>query len=310
MQKVLVMMSTFNGEKFLREQLDSLLNQKNVEIHLLVRDDGSKDDTCAILESYEKRFKKMIILKGGNVGASKSFYTMILYAIKNLKKYDYYAFCDQDDVWLDEKIIKAVCVLEDMDDDYKFYFCRTQCVNEHLIELDRKKVEIVNSLPANIVSNHSAGCSQVFNQNILLSIGKMAELIVNGKYKGTIPLHDCLAIVLAYLFSKQVYFDDYSYVLYRQHNRNVVGGKSNSFRNRIKRCFNPKFSNFRTNFSSNLMSVYGENISKEAFALLTNVSSYKENVFKTLRLAFSNSLYVYSFRTNVLLFFCILLRKF
>ena len=103
--KVLILVSTYNGEKYLPEQLDSLYAQEGVDIHILVRDDGSKDNTIGILKNYQGSKGKMTIIEGENIGAGQSFLALINEATTNYPDYDYYAFCDQDDVWYGNKVV-------------------------------------------------------------------------------------------------------------------------------------------------------------------------------------------------------------
>lgn len=94
--KVIVLMSTYNGEKYLKEQIDSILNQVKVEVFLMIRDDGSSDNTIAILKEYERQNRNIKIIKGKNIGVGNSF-MQLLY---NSAEAEYYAFADQDDVWV------------------------------------------------------------------------------------------------------------------------------------------------------------------------------------------------------------------
>ena len=105
--KVQVLMSTYNGERFLREQMESLLQQTYENLEILIRDDGSKDGTCEILKEYGERYSNIKVYYESNVGVIKSFFEL-------LKKSEaaYIAFCDQDDVWLAEKIERAVEILK------------------------------------------------------------------------------------------------------------------------------------------------------------------------------------------------------
>lgn len=112
-QKVAIIMSTYNGEKYLEEQLDSLLNQTYPSIDIYIRDDGSKDGTVGILQRYAKKHKNIHFEKGKNLGFAHSF----LKVLANTDGYDYYAFCDQDDVWLDFKIQRAIDHLREYPDD-------------------------------------------------------------------------------------------------------------------------------------------------------------------------------------------------
>ena len=93
MSKILILMSTYNGEKYLREQIESIRNQTIKEdIEILVRDDGSKDGTLEILEEYAE-IGTLQFIRGKNIGSAQSFHELLRIA----PKYDYYAFADQDD---------------------------------------------------------------------------------------------------------------------------------------------------------------------------------------------------------------------
>ena len=95
MKTVAVLMSTYNGENYIKEQIESIFNQKGVIVKLYVRDDGSKDRTLEILKDYNVNLEK-----GTNIGYIKSF----MWLIKNVPFADYYALADQDDVWDEDKL--------------------------------------------------------------------------------------------------------------------------------------------------------------------------------------------------------------
>lgn len=109
-KKVAVIMSTYNGEKFIREQLDSILNQTYKNIEIVVRDDGSKDSTVEIVKEYMKNNSNIILYEGENLGFIKSFFELL-----KLADADYYAYADQDDVWIENKIELAVNSLNKLD---------------------------------------------------------------------------------------------------------------------------------------------------------------------------------------------------
>ena len=109
--KVCVLISTYNGERFLEEQIASIIAQKGVEVDILVRDDGSSDMTCSLLERWQKE-GKLKWYKGENLGFARSFMNLL----KTASGYDYYAFCDQDDIWLEDKLQRAVTALEKIED--------------------------------------------------------------------------------------------------------------------------------------------------------------------------------------------------
>ena len=108
MQSVCVMMSTYNGERYLEEQVLSILNQKGIETYLIIRDDGSTDNTCRILDKLcLLNTDRIKVYKGKNIGYNKSFLKLLGYA----EGYDYYAYADQDDYWLPDKCLRAINIL-------------------------------------------------------------------------------------------------------------------------------------------------------------------------------------------------------
>jgi glycosyltransferase involved in cell wall biosynthesis len=116
--KIAVLLSTYNGEKFLAEQLDSLLAQSHKDFILVVRDDGSSDRTVSILESYAGDHPERIHLlsrDGVNMGASAGFAFLVDYVLKNKEslglKSAYMMFCDQDDTWYPQKIEKLLAAM-------------------------------------------------------------------------------------------------------------------------------------------------------------------------------------------------------
>ena len=99
---IAILMSTYNGERYLREQIDSLLNQTYKDWKLYIRDDGSTDETISIIESYVNDYPDLIVLLKddlGNLGSARSFMRIL-----SVVDADYYMFCDQDDVWLPNKV--------------------------------------------------------------------------------------------------------------------------------------------------------------------------------------------------------------
>ena len=104
MDKVAILMSTYNGEKYLDEQIGSILAQEGVDVTLYIRDDGSSDRTAEIIKYYCKSYHNVSFTQGENLGVGNSFMQLV-YDAKDV--YYYYAFADQDDIWLPEKIKMA-----------------------------------------------------------------------------------------------------------------------------------------------------------------------------------------------------------
>src|SRR5574344_1284030 len=103
MDKVNVLLSSYNGEKYIKTLLDSVLSQENVDVDLLVRDDASSDTTIDILQSYQAK-KQLNLLQGENMGPARSF----LFLLQHSHDANYYAFADEDDFWEKEKLSVAI----------------------------------------------------------------------------------------------------------------------------------------------------------------------------------------------------------
>ncbi len=113
MKKINILLSTYNGSKYLKEQLDSLLSQTYKDIEIIVRDDGSSDDTLDILKSYDIK----LLETKQNLGAMGSFAELLSYAVANSDS-EYFMFCDQDDVWNSQKIEKTLEKMQGMEEKF------------------------------------------------------------------------------------------------------------------------------------------------------------------------------------------------
>ena len=111
-KKVAVVLSTYNGEKYVKDQLDSILNQTYKNVDIVVRDDGSKDNTVKIIKEYQEKYKNIRLVVGKNLGFIKSFFELL-----KITDADYYSYADQDDIWMENKIELAVNSLNELDDE-------------------------------------------------------------------------------------------------------------------------------------------------------------------------------------------------
>ena len=162
MDKVQVLLSTYNGEKYIKEQIESILNQKEVEIALLIRDDGSTDKTIQILEELAMNNENITVYKDENLGPARSFMDLI----EKSDEYDYYAFSDQDDVWKPKKLISAINKLKEYNNTPALYMSALEIVDTNLKYIETKKVEGNFTLEGEIIKNFATGCTQVFNKNL------------------------------------------------------------------------------------------------------------------------------------------------
>lgn len=173
--KVLVLMSTYNGEKYIEEQLNSLLSQTYKEIDILIRDDGSTDRTINLIEDYiDKNKENITLIKGKNIGVVNSFFNLIDH-VKN--EYFYFAFCDQDDYWEKNKIEVAVNKLNELGNELPLMYCSNKKIvdsNLKLIKTFEKNMIIPNFGNA-MVENIATGCTMLINSKLLDILKKEKE---------------------------------------------------------------------------------------------------------------------------------------
>lgn len=256
---VKVLLSTYNGEKYLEEQLDSLRLQQNVEVSLAVRDDGSKDNSCEIINAF-KQFFKIELFKEENVGVANSFMRLV-HAVDT--EADYYAFCDQDDFWVSNKLEKAVEQLEKENNNFPvLYYSNVERVGEELEKIENpfKKNYHTEELKGVLVSTAAAGCTMVFNRELLL--------LLKQYFPSYMIMHDAWTIQVCAAMNGKVIYDDNSYILYRQHSSNVVGGSEKMnygsvrlFLYRVKKLFQWKSKNSLV--AKELLNGYGNIMPKE-----------------------------------------------
>lgn len=267
MHKVQILMSTYNGEKYLKEQIDSILNQEDVEISILIRDDGSTDKTTTILENIAKENKNVTYYIGENLGAARSFMDLV----NQSKEADYYAFADQDDVWNSKKIISAIEKIENVSDKPSLYISALEVVDEKLNTIEIKKVSGNLCLEGEMAKNFATGCTMVFNKK-LCDIIKM----YNPTY---IIMHDSWITRVCYAVGGNVVIDENTYIKYRQHENNVVGYDDEGFKKfkkQLKIAFVDKVS-MRVNIAKELKNGYGELLTDNAKELVNNLINYQTN---------------------------------
>lgn len=240
--KIEVLMSTYNGEVFLKEQIDSILAQEKIDVHLTIRDDGSTDRTVEILKNYESLYpSKIRVITGENLGYKKSFFELLKLAQPD---YDFYAFSDQDDIWLPEKCFKAVSVLCEKQNDIAMYVSAVKICDENCKELYTNDFSKRNqSLKSIFVRYSYSGCVMVFTKQLKEMAQRLSSSIPNNYM---IPSHDFLVSTLAFYYGK-CYIDPKSYILHRRWEQSVTpGGKGllNRIKSELKFIFKKKYENY------------------------------------------------------------------
>lgn len=228
--KVAVIMSTYNGEKYLEEQMKSILLQQKVDVHLYVRDDGSTDSTKSILLDFQANNDNIQLYFESNIGVGNSFMNCLYYAGIG---YDFYAFSDQDDIWLPEKLITAISFLRMNNKD--LYSSNQICVDRVGNILGKRYETIPEHGVLECLTNNSiSGCTFVFSNKLykLIESHRPSEELLRKR------IHDVWVAEIAAL-EKSLVYDENSYILYRQHENNVVGAYiDNRFLFRLKKKLN------------------------------------------------------------------------
>ena len=211
METVLILMSTYNGARYLGAQIDSVLAQQGVRPELLVRDDGSADGTQALLEGY-RAGGLLTWYQGENLRPCGSF----LELLETCPRREYTAFCDQDDYWYPDKLAAAVERLAALPDgEPGLYFCKKNIVDEELRPLGRPDTRVrVVSYGAALLNCVASGCTMVMN--------RAAVTLLRTYHPAHATMHDAWVYRVVNAFGTVVY-DDVPRMDYRQHGGNEVG---------------------------------------------------------------------------------------
>jgi len=206
--RVQILLSTYNGEKFLEEQLESILNQKgDFSLKILVRDDGSQDRTLEILEKYSKKIE-MQIIRGENIGVNNSLRELFMNCDIDC---DYFAISDQDDVWLENKLQTAIESLSKNENKLKMFASRSLVTDINMNVVGKtqdpgNRLSYYNAMVQNVCPGHT----QVFNKDVILnSLNETSKLILS-KYMIEVEGIRCYPIEIEnYYFKPQVFEDCY-----------------------------------------------------------------------------------------------------
>lgn len=243
--RIAILLSTYNGEKYLSELLESLLAQEFHNWDLWVRDDGSTDLTTRILVDFKEHLSKIrpknrvFYSSGENLGVVRSFISLLCLAHTNSKGpkgstiYDGYAFCDQDDIWCQDKLSRAVNHLNRhfsplpkvTSENYTnshvpfLYHSRQKFIDDegHIVGLSRKPSN--TSFANALIQNQIVGCTMVID-NLLcdLIIDEVQSMKLNSELE-TIIMHDWWCYLVASGFG-QIIYDPVPTIYFRRHKDN------------------------------------------------------------------------------------------
>lgn len=219
---ITVLLAVYNGEKYLKEQIESILNQSVKDLKVVIRDDGSTDNSGEIIASYCSEFPdKISCITGDATGSAGKNFAELL---KNCDS-DYIMFCDQDDVWLPNKVKKTFAAMLNAEQNSEtpiLVHSDLKVVDENLCEIAPSFFEFQQlkqdniTLPKLLVQNYVTGCTIMINRALKEKCGEIPSECI---------MHDWWLALVAVLFGKLVCVNE-STMLYRQHSANQVGAKA------------------------------------------------------------------------------------
>lgn len=230
-----IILATYNGEKFLRQQLESIINSDKYDElvnSVIVTDDNSTDSTRHIVSEY-LNYKVKLITNIDISGVCGNFLNGLKYSSA-----EYVMFCDQDDIWLSSKIVDSYRCIKDLESskgkDYPLVcFCDLEITDESLVKLEDSfinyhHIKLPYRLEFNklVLNNVAPGCSSIINK-------KMVDYVLKGKkHIQKWIMHDWWIMLIASRLG-YISFIPSTLIQYRQHTGNVVGYKKNSLINKI-----------------------------------------------------------------------------
>ena len=222
MEKVDILLATYNGEKYLREQIDSILNQSYKDFRLLISDDCSNDLTRSILEEYKNKDSRIeVFFQENNLGVVKNFEFLL-----GKVEAKYYMFSDQDDIWKENKIEKSLSKIEE---GFDLVYSDLEVVDENLNVIYESywklkgiydKIKKYNNFNSLYLNNFVTGCTMISRKEL---INKFLPLPNTSKY----VLHDYWISLILSQDGRISYIEE-PLIKYRQHKNNKVGSKKKS----------------------------------------------------------------------------------
>ena len=217
-KKIAVLLASYNGVKYIKEQVDSILNQKEVDVTIFISDDLSTDKTIEYLQDIYKDFKNIVYLPSGSKfgGAGKNFFRLIRDV--DFSSFDFISFVDQDDIWYEDKLIRAIKTIEDKQlDAYS---------SNVLAFWEDGKEMIINKSSSQARYDYlfeaaGPGCTYVLKKDLAISLQKFIS--ENWENVNKVELHDWFIYAFARENNYKWHIDEKPSMRYRQHTSNQVG---------------------------------------------------------------------------------------
>lgn len=282
MKTVNVLLASYNGENFIREQIESILAQKTegFELKLFVRDDGSTDSTLDILHEYEND-GKLRLFTGENKGFAKNFLTLLSLC----DEADYYSFSDHDDIWEEDKVLKAFNMLESQPEEDKkrplLYFSNYEFYNDDMTSHTPHDMgDLTPGFPNALLDCPALGCTQMIND------AARKEIVEN--FPNYVVGHDCWVYMVCAGLGKAIY-DPSVTMRFRRHPGSASAEGMSFFRLqlwRIRTYFKKDRFALIRKMIRNFKEIYGDSLCPEDKELLDLYSEERHTLLLGLKKAF------------------------
>ena len=286
MDRVIILLAAYNGENYIADQIESIINQDYKYWKLIISDDCSTDNTFTICKAYEEKDARILAIRQNrNYGALENFNKLICFAKENYHE-KYFMFSDQDDVWYSDKISSCIVRIDMIKDKMPLLlYTSKQYVDANLNLLNvvikgEESIKLSNLLHQNM----AYGCTMLFNDSLCDLINDIPKDFIN---------HDHYIMFTAFLFGKALFYQRKT-LLYRQHTKNVSG---NIYRSVLSKIFSRE--DIKKNvelffFTVNYCCKYINLLNQEERKMILDIQNkiIKNNVF------ISYYLYIYKVKKN------------
>jgi glycosyltransferase involved in cell wall biosynthesis len=275
--KIIILLSVYNGAHYIDQQLESIYKQDTeAEIEIYVRDDGSIDNTREIINTWANRLHIIWANSSQNLGVAQSF----MYLMHTAPEADYYAYCDQDDYWHENKLSRAFKQMKEYGQTIPLlYFSNSRLVDKNLkpLNITTSPVEPMISISAQLVCGNCQGSTMIMNQNL-------CRLLREKNIKHII-MHDLTTMLYAIAWGKVIY-DNESTMDYRQHDGNVESTLNKSLSTRFHQTYRRWIKNkgIMSKQVEELLEKCRGQIKGEDIEFCNKVKLYKHNIFAKIYL--------------------------
>ena len=306
MKKVLFLLCSYNGEKYIIDQVKSILSQIHIEITILIYDDNSNDNTILLINQLSDHRVSIIINKVNSGSPAFNFINSITdLDEKYLLQFDFLSLSDQDDIWLNNKTIEAINLLND--NKASFYasnltIWNTQTEKKYLLKKDYKQTQYDF-----LFEGASAGCTYILSIDLILKFKKDISKVDFREWQYL--SHDWLLYFYSRYKNIKVIIDSNSYILYRIHESNVHGTMNlnsiDAFKSKIKLFYSGWYHIQISNFSKFILSpsdhtqILYYKFNKNWLSRIIFLLKYRNQIFRSKKkyLIFF-VLNIFNFRTN------------